>query len=57
MNKKDHKTLKKVELTEEERDAIKKMERREMVLDFAVLVLALIAAILATVFITRNAPQ
>lgn len=57
MNQKSHKKLQKVELTEEERDAIRKMERREMVIDFAILVLALIAAILATIFVMEHAPK
>lgn len=56
MNQKSHKKLQKVELTEEERDAIRKIERRELVMDFAILVLALIAAVLATIFVMENAP-
>ena len=56
MNQKSHKKLQKVELTEEERDAIRKWERRELVMDFAILVLALIAAVLATIFVMENAP-
>ena len=56
MNQKDHKMLRKVELTEEEREAIKKAERRELIADAVVTLLVVIAAILATLVVMRTAP-
>lgn len=56
MNQKDHKMLKKVELTEEEREAIKKAERREIIADTLLTLLAVAAAILAALVIMRTAP-
>lgn len=56
MTNKDHKMLRKVELTEEEREAIKKAERRELIADAVVTLLVIIAAVLATLVVMRTAP-
>lgn len=56
MNQKSHKLLKKVELTDEEREAIKKAERREIVADTVITLLVVAAAILATLVVMRTAP-